>query len=176
MNRLWHETVAAAAGVACMCAAEAAEVQLASVRRYQRKQRSRSPQGRWRGQLNVSQSFFLYSLLSSSPLWVLFIGNPPSLSLHLAHFPCTAPSPSLFSGEPAVPCRPVCASAEMTSILSAAGCVVLLLTVSAMCATLRAPLSRRILKSEAAFGRRARRGESCGGMIEIAASVPPVHV
>lgn len=151
---IWHKTVGAAVGAARLhvCRGSRGTPGLcASLSKETEEPLSAGPM------THVSVIFTLLLIVFPASLhWKFSL----SLSLHLAHFRCTAPSPSLFSGEPAVPCRPVCASAEMTSILSAAGCAVLLLTVSSMRATRRAPLCRRILKTEAAFGVRACRSKS----------------
>lgn len=88
-----------------MCA-EAAEVQLASVRRYQGKQEALSAGPMAQVQRNVSQSFLLYSLLSSPLLWVLFIGNSPSRCLcispispaQLRLHPCSQGNPLFPAG------------------------------------------------------------------------------
>lgn len=132
MNRLWHKMAATAVG-SCMCT-EAAEVQLASVCRYQRIQAEEllSPGVTAQPRLNILQSFLLFSFPSLLLLWKLSLLLPIHLLISPIS-PAQSPSPSLFSGESAVPRRPACASAEMTSILSAGGFIVLLLAISTTC-------------------------------------------
>ena len=119
MNRLWHKM--AAVGSMCM---EAAQVQLASVCRYQRRQAEELLSPGPTGWTSHSRSYFpLLSLetlslsLSLSPsmsLHLLISPSLPQLQLQLCLHPCS-------QGNLLFPHRPVCASAEMTSILSGGG-------------------------------------------------------
>lgn len=93
-----------------MCT-EAAEVHLASLWRYQRRQAEEllSPGVSAHAGLNISQSFLLFLSFSSSHVW--FLSRRLSISLS-RHFPNTALPPSLFLGESIVLCSPMCAQNE----------------------------------------------------------------
>lgn len=138
---------AAALGSCIHVYTEAAEVQLASVRRYQRRQAEEPflPRAVCTSVAERLTVNFYFGLHPSPPS-----PHPsarPSLEIPPFRRICIslALPPALFpGGNPPVPRRPVCASAEMTSILSGASCIVLLRTISATFATLRAPPCRRI--------------------------------
>lgn len=153
MNRLWHEMAAAAVGSCIHVYRGSWGATGISVSLSKETGRGAAlPGGHGTSaaeHLAVILTFFslFFFLTSTGPLSGNSLPRRHSISLSL-HFPKTALSPSRFSREPAVPRRPVCASAEMISILSGGGFIVLLLTISATCATLRAPVCLRILKSE----------------------------